>query len=137
MKDQPTIRLRENNLILDPIRLSISVPVMKLITLVFAALAATSSVQAAKMHKWCWLPGQGCYMLKRAADVTGEVKRSAEALAEAMPDTSADGLPKWCWLPGQGCLKVKRAADAVEEVKRSADALAEAMAAIDDINEEE
>ncbi|GAB1213941.1 hypothetical protein ATERTT37_003096 [Aspergillus terreus] len=111
--------------------------IMKLITLVLATLAATSSVQAAKMHKWCWLPGQGCYMLKRAADVTGEVKRHAEALAEAMPDTSPDGIHKWCWLPGQGCLKVKRAADAVDEVKRSADALAEAMAAIEELHAEE
>ncbi|KAL4896392.1 hypothetical protein BDV59DRAFT_198778 [Aspergillus ambiguus] len=110
---------------------------MKLSHLVLATLAATSSVQAYRMHKWCWLPGQGCYMLKRAAGISGDVKRSVEALAEAMPDTSPAGIPKWCWLPGQSCLKVKRAAEAVDEVRRSADALAEAMAAIEELHAEQ
>lgn len=92
---------------------------MKLITFVLATLAATT-VQAGAMKKWCHLPGQPCAMLKRAADVTGEVRRSADALAEAMADASPETV------------KVKRAADAVNEFKRSADALAEAMAAIDE-----
>ncbi|KAF9886181.1 hypothetical protein FE257_011904 [Aspergillus nanangensis] len=110
---------------------------MKIIAIAFATLAAASTAEAAHMQKWCWLPGQGCYKLKRAADVSGDVRRSAEALAEAMPDTSPEGLPQWCWLPGQGCQKVKRAAEAVDHVKRSADALAEAMAAIEEFNMEE
>ncbi|OJJ47425.1 hypothetical protein ASPZODRAFT_64544, partial [Penicilliopsis zonata CBS 506.65] len=104
---------------------------MKLLSVVIAVLAA-SSVQAAALQKWCWQPGQGCYMLKRAADATGEVKRSAEALAEAMAAASPDALQKWCWQPGQGCEKIKRAASAVDEVKRTADALAEAFAAMDE-----
>lgn len=103
---------------------------MKLLSVVVAMVAATT-VQAATMQKWCYLPGQGCYMLKRAADATGEVKRSADALAEAMADASPAAMQKWCYLPGQGCNKMKRAAEAVDEVKRSADALAEAMTALD------
>ncbi|GAB1195317.1 hypothetical protein APSETT444_004575 [Aspergillus pseudonomiae] len=102
---------------------------MKLISVVVAALAATS-VQAGVLQKWCALPAQGCYMLKRAADASGDVRRSAEALAEAMPD--AEALAKWCALPGQGCLKAKRAAEAVEDARRSADALADAMADLEE-----
>jgi hypothetical protein len=83
-------------------------------------------------QKWCAHPGQGCYMMKRTADVTTEVKRSADALAEAMAEAHPAALQKWCAHPGQGCAKVKRAAEAVEEVKRSADALAEAIASIND-----
>ena len=87
---------------------------MKLVA-ALVALAAASAVQGLAMpeaepqtkHKWCYLPGQGC---KRAADASAEVKRHADALAEAMPHFS------------------KRAADASAEVKRSADALAEALA---------
>ncbi|KAI9039062.1 mating alpha-pheromone PpgA [Aspergillus affinis] len=92
---------------------------MKLITFVLATLAATT-VQAGTLQKWCHLPGQPCAMLKRAADATGEVRRSADALAEAMADASPEAI------------RVKRAADVVNEFKRSADALAEAMAAIDE-----
>ncbi|PKY03999.1 mating alpha-pheromone PpgA [Aspergillus campestris IBT 28561] len=106
---------------------------MKLVTLVLASLAATT-VQGAAMQIWCHFPGQGCYMLKRAADATGAVKRSAEALAEAMPDPEA--VNTWCHFPGQGCQKAKRAAEAIGEVKRSADALAEAMAALEEEDEQ-
>ncbi|PYH94413.1 hypothetical protein BO71DRAFT_419330 [Aspergillus ellipticus CBS 707.79] len=104
---------------------------MKLVSLVLAALAATT-VQAGAMQRWCVLPGQPCNKMKRAADVSVEVKRSADALAEAMADASPETLQRWCVLPGQPCNKIKRAAEAVSEVKRSADALAEAMAAIDE-----
>ncbi|KAE8144608.1 hypothetical protein BDV25DRAFT_166466 [Aspergillus avenaceus] len=106
---------------------------MKLISVVLTALAATT-VQAAALQKWCHGPGQGCYMFKRAADASEEVRRSAEALAEAMPDADAspEAWSKWCHGPGQGCYKVKRAAEAVDEVRRSADALAEAMAALEE-----
>ncbi|KAJ5172282.1 hypothetical protein N7492_004875 [Penicillium capsulatum] len=103
---------------------------MKLLFVTLAMLAA--STQAAKMHKWCAHPGQGCYMMKRTADVTSEVKRSADALADAMAEAHPVAVEKWCAHPGQGCYKVKRAADAVEEVKRNAAALAEAMAALDE-----
>ncbi|EPS27552.1 hypothetical protein PDE_02495 [Penicillium oxalicum 114-2] len=70
--------------------------------------------------------------MKRTADVTFEVKRSADALAEAMAEAQPAALQKWCAHPGQGCAKVKRTADAVEEVKRSAAALAEAIASMED-----
>ncbi|KAJ5894414.1 hypothetical protein N7495_006105 [Penicillium taxi] len=95
------------------------------------ALMAASSVQAVHVDKWCSHPGQGCYMMKRTADASFEVKRSAEALADAMAEAHPVAQ-KWCAHPGQGCAKVKRAAEAVDEVKRSADALAEAMAALDE-----
>ena len=104
---------------------------MKFLSVAIAMLAA-STVQAAALQKWCGHAGQGCYMMKRTADVTGEVKRSADALAEAMAEAHPAALQKWCGHPGQGCYKVKRAAEAVDDVKRSADALAEAMAALDE-----
>jgi hypothetical protein len=104
---------------------------MKLISIVAAALAATS-VQGAALQKWCHFPGQGCYLVERAADTTHEVKRSADAMAEA-----STTLNRWCHFPGQGCAKAKRAIEAVDEVKRSADALAEAMAIIDELRPED
>lgn len=33
---------------------------------------------------WCFHPGQPCYMMKRTIDAFEEVKRSAEAMADAM-----------------------------------------------------
>ncbi|GLA30757.1 hypothetical protein AnigIFM63604_011689 [Aspergillus niger] len=104
---------------------------MKLVSLVLAALAATT-VQAAALQRWCVLPGQPCNMIKRAADASGEVKRSADALAEAIADATPETLQRWCVLPGQPCNKIKRAVEAGSEVKRSADAFAEAMADIDE-----
>lgn len=111
---------------------------MKLTTIVVAALGA-ASVQAAytKLPKWCAHPGQGCYMMKRSADASWDIKRSADALAEAMAEALPQELPKWCAHRGQGCAKAKRAATAAEEVQRSADALAEAMAALDSHVDEE
>lgn len=103
---------------------------MKLLSIA-VALAAATSVNALAMEKWCYLPGQGCYMLKRAADASGEVKRNADALAEAMAEASPEAMEKWCYLPGQGCNKMKRTAEAVDEVKRAADALADAMTELD------
>lgn len=100
---------------------------MKLVS-VIVVLAAASSVQGMAMQKWCYLPGQGC---KRAADASAEVKRHADALADAMAESDWPHMHKWCYLPAQGCRKMKRAADAVGDVKRTADALAEAMADVD------
>lgn len=102
------------------------------------ALMAAATVQAAavpeadylSMDVWCAHPGQGCAKIKRAADISTEVKRSAEALAEAMAEAHPEAMSNWCAHPGQGCAKVKRSADAVAEVRRSADALAEAMASL-------
>ncbi|KAJ6113719.1 hypothetical protein N7523_007036 [Penicillium sp. IBT 18751x] len=113
---------------------------MKYVSVAIALLAA-STVQAAAVPEaakhpgmpiWCNHPGQGCYMYKRTADVSAEVKRSAEALAEAIAEAHPQALQIWCDHPGQGCAKAKRAAEAVDEVKRSADALADAMAALDE-----
>ncbi|KAL2857700.1 mating alpha-pheromone PpgA [Aspergillus pseudoustus] len=108
---------------------------MKLISIVAAALAATS-VQGAALQRWCSFPGQGCYLVKRAADTTQEVKRSADAMTDAMAEASAT-LNRWCHFPGQGCTKAKRAIDAVGDVKRSADVLAEAMAILDELQPED
>lgn len=107
---------------------------MKFVSVALAILVASSAQAAAArgLQKWCGHPGQGCYMMKRTADVTGDVKRSADALAEAMAEAHPAALQKWCGHPGQGCYKVKRAAEAVDEVKRSAEALADAMADLDD-----
>ncbi|KAJ5678591.1 hypothetical protein N7462_006835 [Penicillium macrosclerotiorum] len=107
---------------------------MKFISITIAIMAAlTANVAARRVgQKWCGHPGQGCYMMKRTADITGEVKRSADALAEAMAEAHPEALQKWCVHPGQGCTKIKRTAEAVEDVQRSADALAEAMAAMDE-----
>lgn len=115
---------------------------MKFTTIALAALGAVS-VQAVPapayttLPKWCAHPGQGCYMVKRSADASWEVKRSAEALAEAMAGNFYTTLPKWCAHPGQGCAKAKRAAAAANELQVSADALADAMAALDAHVEEE
>lgn len=113
---------------------------MKYLSLAIALLAAATvqaasvptSVQKPGMPIWCDHPGQGCYMYKRTADVSAEVKRSADALAEAIAEAHPKALQIWCDHPGQGCAKAKRAAEAVDEVKRSADALADAMAALDE-----
>ncbi|KAJ5946997.1 hypothetical protein N7466_000012 [Penicillium verhagenii] len=104
---------------------------MKVLAVTLALLAA-SAAPAAAMVRWCDHPGQPCYKMKRTADISTEVKRSAEALAEAMAEAQPEAMVRWCDHPGQPCFKVKRAADAVDEVKRSADALAEAMAALDE-----
>lgn len=103
---------------------------------VAVALMAAATVQAAAVPEagylntdvWCTHPGQGCAKVKRAADISTEVKRSAEALAEAMAHPEA--MSAWCTHAGMGCAKFKRSADAAAEVKRSADALAEAMASL-------
>jgi hypothetical protein len=111
---------------------------MKFTSVVVAVIAA-GTVQAAALApsgtlpKWCGHIGQGC---KRTTDASLDVKRSADALAEAM----AGGLPlvlqKWCGHIGQGCYKAKRAADAVDEVKRTSDALARAFAALEEEDDE-
>jgi hypothetical protein len=104
---------------------------MKLLSLAIAtfAVAAVADAVPQKIPTWCFLPGQGCYMLKRATDSSEEVRRSASAVAEAVAEAFAQDPPQWCYLPGQGCAKAKRAAEAAEEVKRSADAFADAVAA--------
>ncbi|KAL4961467.1 mating alpha-pheromone PpgA [Aspergillus stella-maris] len=107
---------------------------MKLVSVVLAALAATA-VQAGPMNRWCMFPGQVCGKSKRAfdaIDAIDEVKRSADAMAEAQLD-----LNRWCMFPGQVCGKAKRAIDAIDNVKRSADAVAEAMAFLDDLSDED
>ncbi|KAJ5992897.1 hypothetical protein N7451_008621 [Penicillium sp. IBT 35674x] len=107
---------------------------MKLLAVTLALLAA-SAAPAAAMSRWCSHPGQPCYKMKRTTDISSEVKRSAEALAEAMAEAQPEAMSRWCSHPGQPCFKVKRATDAVDEVKRSADALAEAMAALEEDEE--
>ncbi|KAL2864546.1 mating alpha-pheromone PpgA [Aspergillus lucknowensis] len=108
---------------------------MKLLSIVLTALA-TSSVQGAALQRWCMYPGQGCFLVKRAADTTQEVKRAADAMADAMAEAKST-LDRWCHFPGQGCTKAKRAIEAVDDVKRSADALAEAMAILDELEPED
>ncbi|KAJ5385336.1 hypothetical protein N7517_003247 [Penicillium concentricum] len=113
------------------------------VTSVFVAVLAAGTVQAAAvagkggpnitLPKWCGHIGQGC---KRTADASIDVKRSADALAEAMASNLPMVLQKWCGHIGQGCYKAKRAADAVDEVKRTSDALAYAMAALEEEDDE-
>ncbi|KAJ5195144.1 uncharacterized protein N7498_008582 [Penicillium cinerascens] len=110
--------------------LSIAIPLLAAATVQAAAVPEAQNEPG--MPIWCGHPGQGCYMYKRTAGVSNEVKRSAEALAEAMAEAHPQALQIWCGHPGQGCAKAKRAAEAADEVKRSADALAYAMAALDE-----
>ncbi|KAL5332877.1 hypothetical protein BJX70DRAFT_89962 [Aspergillus crustosus] len=104
---------------------------MKLISITLAAVAA-STVQGAVLQRWCHFPGQICGKTKRALDTVDEVKRSADAMAEAKLDVN-----RWCHFPGQICGKAKRAIEAIDEVKRSADAVAEAMAFLDELTPED
>ncbi|KAI9366968.1 hypothetical protein BJX61DRAFT_397557 [Aspergillus egyptiacus] len=108
---------------------------MKLTPIVFTALAATT-VQGAALQRWCKYPGQICGLVRRAADTNLEVKRSADAMAEAMADAKFT-LNRWCHFPGQICGKAKRAIDTVDEMKRSADDLAEALAFLEEIDPSE
>ncbi|KAL2828639.1 hypothetical protein BDW59DRAFT_159440 [Aspergillus cavernicola] len=108
---------------------------MKVTAIVFTALAATI-VQGAALQRWCYFPGQVCSLVKRAADTNVEVKRSAEAMADAMADAKFT-INRWCQFPGQVCSKAKRAIDTVNEIKRSADALAEAMAFLEELESED
>lgn len=101
------------------------------VTALVAIMAATTANAAPLQGDFCGLKGQACVKIKRAFGGTSEVKRSADALAEAVEAMPEISTPRWCALPGQPCLKFKRAADAVDDVKRSADALAEATAAIE------
>ncbi|KAJ5184582.1 hypothetical protein N7491_007547 [Penicillium cf. griseofulvum] len=112
---------------------------MKVTSVILAVLAA-GTVQAVAiatpnetLPKWCGHIGQGC---KRTAEASVDVKRSADALAEAMARNLPLVLQKWCGHIGQGCYKAKRAADAVDEVKRTSDALAHAMAALEEEDDE-
>ncbi|KAL4788998.1 hypothetical protein BDV19DRAFT_383468 [Aspergillus venezuelensis] len=104
---------------------------MKLVSVILAALAATA-VQAGPMNRWCMFPDQVCGKSKRAFDAIDQVKRSADAMAEAQLD-----LNRWCMFPGQVCGKAKRAIDAIDNVKRSANAVAEAMAFLDDLPDQD
>lgn len=104
---------------------------MKLFAVTLAALSI-ATVQGAALGKWCEFPGQVCGKTKRAVDAVEQVKRSADAMAEAKFT-----LNKWCQFPGQVCGKAKRAIDAIDDVKRSADAVSEAMAFLDELTPEE
>ena len=106
---------------------------MKLTITALVAVMAATVVHAAAIPDdgdWCALPEQPCGQMKRAVSGASEVKRSADALAEAIKEMPKLHIPSWCALPGQICSKFKRAAEAADDVKRSADALAEAAAAV-------
>ncbi|KAL5686530.1 hypothetical protein EMGR_002757 [Emarellia grisea] len=49
-----------------------------------ASAVAEAVAEAFPQSPWCHLPGQGCAKAKRAAEAAEEVKRSADAFAEAM-----------------------------------------------------
>ncbi|KFY11495.1 hypothetical protein V492_04429 [Pseudogymnoascus sp. VKM F-4246] len=98
---------------------------MKYFTALCVAVLAVGANSAAipEPEPICWLPGQPC----------GKVKRAAEAFAEAIAEPI-------CWLPGQPCGKAKREANPEAEAicwlpgqpcgkaKRAAEALASAVA---------
>ena len=90
---------------------------MKITAIVFAAVVAVASVNAAAVpeaepvanfHRWCYRPGQPCW----------KVKRSAEAIAEAVAEPTAEAEAKfhrWCYRPGQPCWKAKRGLEDLNE----------------------
>lgn len=86
------------------------------LTALVAIIAATVVYAAAipaNNGNWCALSEQPCGQMKRAVSDTSEIKRSANALAEAIEDMPKLHIPSWCALPGQICSKFKRAADAL------------------------
>lgn len=88
------------------------------LTALVAMMAATvvhAAAIPADVSDWCELPGQPCRQMKRAVSGASEIKRSADALAEAIEDMPKLHIPSWCALPGQICSKFKRAADALAE----------------------
>lgn len=92
---------------------------MKFTLTTLVAMMAATVVHAAAIPAddgdWCALPGQPCGQMKRAVSGASEIKRSADALAEAIEDMPKLHIPSWCALPGQICSKFKRAADALAE----------------------
>ncbi|KAI9839640.1 MAG: hypothetical protein M1819_002266 [Sarea resinae] len=102
---------------------------MKVISLVFAALLAATSIQAAAapmpepdaeaIKHFCHLPGQPCSKAKRAA----EAAAAAFAMPEAAPEAEAEPIKHFCHLPGQPCSKAKRSAEALAEAIAEANAL--------------
>ena len=102
---------------------------MKVISILFGALLAVASVEAAATpeaepdatttHHFCYRPGQPCSKLKRAAEAVSE--------AMAAPEASADAYHHFCYRPGQPCSKAKR--DALALAEAVADAYAAAMPA--------
>lgn len=97
---------------------------MKVTSIVFAALLAVASAEAAaapqSAEEICNLPGQPCNKMKRAA----------EAIAEAIAEPEADARRKYnphfrfCHRRGEACAKAKR--DALELAEAVADADASA-----------
>lgn len=73
----------------------------------------------------CGMPGETC---KRSPGPVQEMKRSAEALAEAIAEASPEAFGDWCYMPGQTCMKFRRGLENTASVKRSANALADALA---------
>ena len=74
----------------------------------------------------CFFTAQGC---KRSPAPAQQMKRSAEALAEAIAEASPEAFSSWCMMTGQGCAKLRRGLDSVAEVRRSADEFAESLSA--------
>lgn len=70
--------------------------------------------------------GQSC---KRSPAPAQQMKRSAEALAEAVAEASPEAFSSWCMLEGQGCAKFRRGLDNVAQVRQSADDFAKSLAA--------
>ncbi|KAI4178918.1 MAG: hypothetical protein L6R41_008142 [Letrouitia leprolyta] len=96
---------------------------MKVTSIVFAALLAVASAEAAaatpkSAEEICNLPGQPCNKMKRAAEAV------AEAIAEPEADPKYNGHLRWCYRRGQACGKAKRDALALAEAVAEAHAAA-------------
>lgn len=90
---------------------------MKITSIVYAALLAVASVEAAattpSSEEVCNLPGQPCDKMKRAA----------AAVAEAVAEPEAYRT-HFCYRPGEACAKAKRDALAIAEAVADAHASA-------------
>lgn len=65
-------------------------------------------------HKWCWLPGEPCFKVKRSAEPLAEVVTGS--LGQALAEPS---LHKWCWVPGGPCTKIKSAIEVLDAAKEN------------------
>ena len=101
---------------------------MKVTSIIYAALLAVASVQAAAapgpapdaeaISQFCNRDGEPCSKMKRAAEAV------AEALAAPLPDASAEAFHHFCYRPGEPCAKAKRDALALAEAVAEAHASA-------------
>ena len=100
---------------------------MKVSSLLFGALLAVASVEAAAIPVADASPSSLLDFCNRSAQPCSKLKRAAEALAEADPEADPARFHHHpCYRNGQPCIKAKR--DALALAAAVADAMAEAEA---------